>query len=83
MKIQEEFQIFIHSTAEFGCLNVPFISFKGNGFNVLFCNGGILYYLHDHLLHFFDIVKDDNKLLKAVHSDLQIQSYSCGCRTLG
>ena len=32
---------------------------------------------------FFDIVKDDNKLLKAVHSDLQIQSYLCGCRALG
>ena len=50
---------------------------------MLFYNDGILYYLHDHLQHFFDIVKDDNKLLKAVHSDLQIQSYLCGCRALG
>ena len=50
---------------------------------MLFYNDGILYYLHDHLQHFFDIVKDDNQLLKAVHSDLQIQSYLCGCRALG
>ena len=43
----------------------------------------LFYYLYDHLLHFFDVVKEDNKLLKAVHSDLQIQSYLCGCRALG
>ena len=28
-------------------------------------------------------MKDENKLLKAVHSDLQIKSYLCGCRALG
>ena len=50
---------------------------------MLLYNGGILYYLYDNLLHFFDVVKEDNKLLKAVHSDLQIQSYLCGCRALG
>ena len=33
--------------------------------------------------YFFDTVKDDNKLLKAVHSDLQIQSYLCGCKAIG
>ena len=74
---------YTYLTEEVGFLNLPFICFKGNRSNVLFYNGGILYYLHDHLLHFFDIVKDDNKLLKAVHSDLQIQSCLCGCRALG
>ena len=74
---------YTYLTEEVGFLNLPFICFKGNRSNVLFYNGGILYYFHDHLLHFFDIVKDDNKLLKAVHSDLQIQSYLCGCRALG
>ena len=68
---------YTYLTEEVGFLNVPFISFRGNRFNVLFYNGGILYYLYDHLLHFLDIVKDDNKLLKAVDSDLQIQSYLC------
>ena len=28
-------------------------------------------------------MKDENKLLKAVHSDLQIEPYLCGCRALG
>ena len=50
---------------------------------MLFCNGGILYFLYNHLKHFFESVKDENKLLKAVHSDLQIKSYLCGCRALG
>ena len=62
--------------------NVPFISFKGSRFNVLFYNSGILYFLYNHLKHFFESVKDENKLLKAVHSDLQIKSYLCGCRAL-
>ena len=63
--------------------NVPFIPYKGNRFNVLFYNGGILYFLYNHLKHFFGTVKGENKLLKAVHSDLQIKSYLCGCRALG
>ena len=28
-------------------------------------------------------MKDENKQLKTVHSDLQIKSYLCGCRALG
>ena len=74
---------YTYLTEEVGFLNVPFISFKENRFNVLFYNGGILYYLYDYLLHFFDIVKDDNKLLTAVYSHLQIQSYLSGCKALG
>ena len=50
---------------------------------MLFYNGGIFYFLYNHLKHFFESVKDENKLLKAVHSDLQIKSYLCGCRALG
>ena len=68
---------------EVGFSNVPFIPFKENYFNVLFYNGGILYFLYNHLKHFFESVKDENKLLKAVHSDLQIKFYLCGCRALG
>ena len=29
------------------------------------------YFLYNHLKHFFESVKDKNKLLKAVHSDFQ------------
>ena len=38
---------------------------------MLFFNGGIFYFLYNHLKHFFESVKDKNKLLKAVHSDFQ------------
>ena len=76
-----DFYIFL--CKEVGFSNVPFITFKGNRFNVLFYNGGIFYFLYNHLKHFFESVKDENKLLKAVHSDLQIKSYLCGCRALG
>ena len=46
-------------------------------------NGGILYFLYNHLKYFFESVKDENKLLKAVHLDLQIKSYLSGCIALG
>ena len=50
---------------------------------MLFYNGGILYFLYNNLKHFFESVKDENKLLKGVHSDLQIKSYLCGRRAYG
>ena len=68
---------------EVGLSSVPFITFKGNRFNILFYNGGITYYLHEHCKHFFDGVKEDNKLLKAVFHDLQVPAYISGCRALG
>ena len=48
-----------------------------------FYNGVILYFLYNNFKHFFASVKDENNLLTAVHSDLQIKSYLCGCRALG
>ena len=48
---------------------------------MLFYNDGILYFLYNHLKHFFESVKDENKLLKAVHSDLQIKSYLRGVQS--
>ena len=64
-----DFYIFL--CEEIGFSNVPFIPFKGNWFNVLFYNGDILYFLYNHLKNFFESVKDQNKLLKAVYSHLQ------------
>ena len=49
---------------------------------MLFYNGGIFKFLYNHLKQFFEIVKDENKLLETVHSDLQIKSYLYGCRAL-
>ena len=84
VKNQVVFLIFISFYAKrLVFLMFLFFTFKGNRLNVLFYNGGIFYFLYNHLKHFFESVKDENKLLKAVHSDLQIKSYLCGCRALG
>ena len=56
-------------------------SCEGNQYAVLFYNGGILYALYNNLKHLFENAKDENKLLKAVHSDLQIKSYLCGVQS--
>jgi len=76
-----DFESFIVN--DVGLKSVPFIPFKGNRFNILFYNGGVTYYLRDHCKRFFENVKDDNKLLKALFHDLQIPSFLSGCRALG
>ena len=43
----------------------------------------VFFTFFNDLKHCFESVKDENKLLKAVHSDLQIKSYLCGCRAFG
>ena len=84
VKNQVVFLIFISFYAKrLVFLMFLFFTFKGNRLNVLFYNGGIFYFLYNHLKHFFESVKDENKLLKAVHSDLQIESYLRGCGALG
>ena len=66
-----------------GISSVPFATFKGNRFNILFYNGGVAYYLYDLCNKFFEDVKEENKLLKAVYYDLQVLSHIAGCRALG
>ena len=75
--------LYTYLTEEVCFLIVLFIPSRGNQFNVLFYNGGVLFYFHDHLQSFFDIAKDGKKLLQAVYSEFQIQSYLCGFRAVG
>ena len=42
-----------------------------------------MFCLHEHLRPFFELMKDENKLLKAVHFDLAVSSFLAGCRALG
>ncbi|CAB3978959.1 Hypothetical predicted protein [Paramuricea clavata] len=62
---------------------IPLAPFLGNRFNIIFHNGGGVFYLHEHLRPSFDMMKDENKLLKAVHYDLEVSSFLAGCRALG
>ena len=68
---------YTYMTEDVGFFGDPFIAFRRNWFNGLFHNDGILFYLHNYLQRFYDILKVDNKLIKPVLSDLQMQSYLC------
>ena len=60
----------------------PLAQFRGNRFNIIFYNGGAIYYLHKSCKKFFETY-DDNNLLRAVNQDLDVKSYIAGCRALG
>lgn len=66
-----------------GVDSIPLAPFLGNRFNIIFHNGGGVFYLYEHLKPFFEWTKDENKLLKAVHYDLEVASFLAGCRALG
>ena len=68
---------------ERGIDQVPLAPFLGNRFNILFYNAAGTYFLESDLKVFFDGVWKDNKLLSAVHQDLQVSSYMAACRALG
>ncbi len=67
----------------FGMNVVPLAPFKGNRFNIAFHNGAGVYSLYPQLCEFFDEVKDENKLMKAVNADLNVKQYVAGVRALG
>ena len=66
-----------------GVDSIPLAPFLGNRFNIIFHNGGGVFYLYEHLKLFFEWMKDENKLLKAVQYDLEVASFLAGCRALG
>ena len=66
-----------------GVESVPLAPFVGNRFNILFHNGGGVFLLYDQQKSFFKWMKEKNKLLKAVHHDLEVMSFVAGCRALG
>ena len=62
----------------------PLIHFKGNRFNILFANGGRVYYLQKHIINFLTKTwGTPNRLLKAVLDDAQSDVYIAGCKALG
>ena len=67
---------------EDGIVKNPLAQFRGNRFNIIFYNGGAVYYLHKTCKKFFDI-NDDNNLLRAVQQDLNVDCFIAGCRALG
>ena len=75
-----EFELHLQAS---GYAKNPLINFKGNRFNVLFYNGGVAYSIHEQCHLFFQECHTDNKLLSAVHHDLNERIHIIGCRALG
>ena len=57
--------------------------FKGNRFNILFRNGGAVFYHRNNFTRYFECFGTPNRLLRAVKIDLGIISNIAGCRALG
>lgn len=62
----------------------PLIHFRGNRFNIIFANGGRVYYLHQHIVNFLtNVLGTPNRLLKSVLEDVSNDLYVAGCKALG
>ena len=62
----------------------PLIHFRGNRFNIIFANGGRVYYLHNHIHNFLtNVWGTPNRLLKSVLEDVSQDLYVAGCKALG
>ena len=68
-----------------GVHKIPLAHFVGNRFNIIFYDGGGVYYLRDQMIKFIESVhgKEANRLLQAVLSDLKDPVNIAGCRALG
>jgi len=66
-----------------GSDHVPLVPFKGNRINVMFHNAAGVYYLYPDLLEFTRLSQNENRLVQAVHADLNISQFIAGCRALG
>ncbi|XP_052075817.1 uncharacterized protein LOC127713901 [Mytilus californianus] len=72
-------------------INVKFQlkAFQGNRFNIVFHNGGVIYYLHGHFIYFLENIKSEgntntlNMLMKDVLRNLKCSHNIVGLRALG
>ena len=63
---------------------IPIVPFRGNRFNIIFFNGGFVYFLHEEMKAFLEGQPPPlNKLLQSVLLDLKDPLYVGGCKALG
>lgn len=74
----------LQSHDQYHLKKVPLASFRGNRFNIIFFDAGILYYLKLAIHDFFVTgLSTGNQLLKAVEADSNVAEYWAACRALG
>ena len=72
--------------ANYHTKRVPLASFCGNRFkvNILFHNGGALYFLRSAIKEFFaQELATNNLLIQALQADVKVPEFWAGCRALG
>ena len=66
--------------ANYHTKRVPLASFRGNRFNILFHNGGALYFLQSAIKEFFaQELATNNLLIQALQADVKVPEFSAGC----
>ena len=81
VSVHQYFNSFLSSK---GILRNPLASFRGNRFNILFYDGGAVYYISDLILQFLtEVWQSPNLLLQAVLADAKVNEYQAGARALG
>ena len=69
--------------SESGLTSIPIVPFRGNRFNIIFFNGGFVYFLHKEIITFLEGQPQLNRLLRAVLEDIKEPLYIGGCKALG
>lgn len=67
---------------EHGFRTLPLVPYRGNRFNILFMNAGLVYFLQDKMVDFLQC-HGLNRLTKSVLQDLKIPIYVSGVKALG
>lgn len=62
----------------------PLAPFRGNRFNILFYDAGVVYYISSLIKEFLvDVWQTPNNLLRAVLADIKVPEFVAGCKALG
>ena len=62
----------------------PLAPFRGNRFNILFYDAGVIYFISSLIKKILtEVWQTPNKLLRAVLADVQVPEFIAGCKALG
>ena len=79
--VYQPFTTFLKSQ---GLAKNPLAPFRGNRFNILFYDAGVVFHLSSLIEKFLtDVWQTPNKLLKAVLADVKVPEFLAGCKALG
>ena len=78
-----DFEPLLSKLKESNLHHLPIVPFRGNRFNIVFFNGGFVYFLHKEMIQLLEGREKPNPLLKAVLADFRIPFVLAGCKAFG